>query len=316
MKPIIPPIPVELLKEELAKVTFVRPTNKAGNLIYDFTAQEAPNLMREVGRLREEAFRLGGGGTGEELDIDEMDLMENPYHQLIVWDPDHEQIVGGYRWIDGATVKLDAKGQPVFSSSHLFRYSEDFVRDYLPASLELGRAFVQPAYQTREMATKTLFALDNLWDGLGAIVYTRKHLHYFMGKVTMYPTFESISRDLIYAFMERFNPSSGLAVAYHPQPISHEGRAMAEELFVADSREENFKILLNAVRQRGTTVPPLFSAYLSLCLTLRSFGSAINDEFGDVYETGILVPVGEITPEKYDRHIASHGRYLQSLNEA
>lgn len=315
MKPIIEPISVDLLKEELAKVTFVRPTNKAGNLIYDFTAPEAPNLMREVGRLREEAFRLGGGGTGKELDVDEMDMMNNPYHQLIVWDPDNEQIVGGYRWIDGAHVALDEKGQPVFSSSHLFRYSEAFVRDYLPASLELGRAFVQPAYQTREMGTKALFALDNLWDGLGSIVFTRRHLRYFMGKVTMYPSFEALSRDLIYAYMERFNPSLGLAEAYHPLPISEEGRAVSEELFVAESREENFKLLLNAVRQRGTTVPALFSAYLSLCLTLRSFGSAVNDEFGDVYETGILVPVDEITAEKYDRHIASHGRYLESLKQ-
>lgn len=315
MKPVIEPVPVALLKEELAKITFIRPTNKAGNLLYDFTAHEAPNLMREMGRLRELAFRQGGGGTGEELDIDWMDTMPEPYHQLIVWDPDHEQIVGGYRWIDGASVRFDEKGQPVFSSSHLFRYSDAFLRDYLPFAVELGRAFVQPVYQTREMGTKALFALDNLWDGLGAIVYTHTHFRYFMGKVTMYPSFHAPSRDLIYAFMERFNPSCGLAEAYHPLPISPEGRMAADELFTADSREENFKILLNTIRQNGTTVPALFSAYLSLCLTLRSFGSAVNDEFGDVYETGILVPVNEITPEKYDRHIASHGRYLQSLNQ-
>lgn len=313
MKPIINPVPVELIKQELAAVTLIRPTNKAGNILYDFTAHQAPNLMREVGRLRELAFRQGGGGTGEELDVDWMDTMPEPYHQLIVWDPDNEQIVGGYRWIDGAAVDRREDGQPVFSSAHLFRYSDEFLADYLPFAVELGRAFVQPAYQTREMGAKALFALDNLWDGLGAIVYMHPHFRYFMGKVTMYPSFHAPSRELIYAYMERFNPSCGLAEAYHPMPVSPEGRAEAESLFIEDTREENFKLLLNAVRQNGTTVPPLFSAYLSLCLTLRSFGSAVNDEFGDVFETGILVPVAEITPEKYDRHIASYGRYLQSV---
>ena len=311
MQEIISPVSPELLKEELARVRFIRPTCKAGNLIYDFTAHEAPNLMREVGRLREIAFRQAGGGTGKDCDIDELDIMAEPYHQLIVWDPENEAVVGGYRWIDCTRVEMDANGQPIVSSSHLFKYSEQFISEYFPHAIELGRAFVQSAYQTREMGSRSIFALDNLWDGLGAIIYQNAHVHYLLGKVTLYSSFDEEARNLIYAYLEQFNSDKQLlAVPHQSLDADENGRKAAKALFIAPSIEENFKLLLNAVRQMNTAVPPLFVAYLHLCPTLRYFGNAANDEFGDVYETGIMVPLDEIAPAKRDRHIGSYELYL------
>ena len=311
MQEIISPVSPELLKEELARVRFIRPTCKAGNLIYDFTAHEAPNLMREVGRLREIAFRQAGGGTGKDCDIDELDIMAEPYHQLIVWDPENEAVVGGYRWIDCSRVEMDANGQPIVSSSHLFKYLEQFISEYFPHAIELGRAFVQPAYQTREMGSRSIFALDNLWDGLGAIIYQNAHVHYLLGKVTLYSSFDEEARNLIYAYLEQFNSDKQLlAVPHQSLDADENGRKAAKALFIAPSIEENFKLLLNAVRQMNTAVPPLFVAYLHLCPTLRYFGNAANDEFGDVYETGIMVPLDEIAPAKRDRHIGSYELYL------
>ena len=311
MQEIISPVSPELLKEELARVRFIRPTCKAGNLIYDFTAQDAPNLMREVGRLREIAFRQAGGGTGKDCDIDEMDTMDYPYHQLIVWDPENEAVVGGYRWIDCLHVPLDDNGQPLVSSSHLFKYSEPFISEYLPHTIELGRAFVQPAYQTREMGSRSLFALDNLWDGLGAIIHQNSHIRYLLGKVTLYPSFDENARNLIYAYLEQFNQDKQLlAVPHQAFDADENGRKAAKTIFTESSNEENLKLLLNAVRQMNTAVPPLFVAYLHLCPTLRYFSNAVNNEFGDVYETGIMVPINEIDPAKRDRHIGSYERYL------
>ena len=311
MQEIISPISPSLLKEELARVRFIRPTCKAGNLIYDFTAHEAPNLMREVGRLREIAFRQAGGGTGKDCDIDELDIMAEPYHQLIVWDPENEAVVGGYRWIDCTRVEMDANGQPIVSSSHLFKYLEQFISEYFPHAIELGRAFVQPAYQTREMGSRSIFALDNLWDGLGAIIYQNAHVHYLLGKVTLYSSFDEEARNLIYAYLEQFNSDKQLlAVPHQSLDADENGRKAAKALFIAPSIEENLKLLLNAVRQMNTAVPPLFVAYLHLCPTLRYFGNAANDEFGDVYETGIMVPLDEIAPAKRDRHIGSYELYL------
>lgn len=95
MKPIIPPIEKKLLQQELTPDLYLRPTNKAHNEIYVVTAHNAPHVMLEIGRLRELAFRSGGGGSGQELDIDEYDYMETPYNQLIVWDPVSQEIIGG-----------------------------------------------------------------------------------------------------------------------------------------------------------------------------------------------------------------------------
>lgn len=317
MKPIIDPVDKALLKAELTKKRFLRPTNKAGNEIYDFLGPEAPNLMREVARLRELSYRDSGGSTGEEMDMDEMDMMQpHPYHQLIVWDPDNEEIVAGYRYLCCHEATMDANGQPFITSAHLYRYSEYFVRNYLPATIELGRAFVQPKYQKREMGVKALFALDNVWDGIGAVLYQHTEIKYLIGKVTIYPQYDAVSRNLIYAYLRRFhNDTKGLFAPYHPVEISTEGQELADAVFVGTDPQVNFQLLQRAVRARGTTVPPMFSAYLNVTNTLQFFGNAVNDELADVYETGIMVTVSELNEDKKLRYIGNFVEYLKRMME-
>jgi len=203
MKDIIAPVDREILKKELTKDKFLRPTNKAHNEIYVIDAHTSPNVMREIGRLREISFRSGGGGTGEEIDVDKYDYLEKPFKQLIVWDPQAEEIIGGYRYLLGSEVEFDEEGQPKFVMSHLFKFSPKFIKEFLPYSIELGRAFVQPDYQTSKMGTKSLFALDNLWDGLGALIHSNKNARYFVGKVTIYKEYPTVARELIYEYMFR-----------------------------------------------------------------------------------------------------------------
>ncbi len=161
---IIDPIPVDAIKAELTDDRLLRPTNKGNNLIYVVDAHTAPAVMREVGRLREISFRLAGGGTGKDCDIDEYDLMTPPCRQLIVWDPDSEQILGGYRYITGSDIRRTPEGKPRIATSHMFRFSERFIDEYLPYTIELGRSFVRPEYQSSKAGAKALYALDNLWD--------------------------------------------------------------------------------------------------------------------------------------------------------
>ena len=169
-QPIIDPVPVELLKKELTPDLQLRMTNKSNNKIYIVTAHNAPNVMREIGRLRETAFREAGGGTGKEVDIDEFDTCENCYKQLIVWNPEAEEIIGGYRYLEGTKWEMDKNGQPILATSHMFRFSERFIKDYMPYTIELGRSFVSLPYQSSKMGAKSLFALDNLWDGLATLL--------------------------------------------------------------------------------------------------------------------------------------------------
>lgn len=310
MEQIIDPIDPNLLLKEL-EGHLLRPTSKANNLIYDITAHECPNVMREIARLREISYRDGGGATGKAMDIDEMDTMAKPYHQLIVWDPDNQQIIGGYRYLFGSEAEI-IDGQPFITSAHLFHYSEHFIRDYLPQTIEFGRAFVQPMYQKREMGVKALFALDNIWDGIGAIVYNNPELRWMIGKVTIYPGYNETARELIYNYLETYHKGEeGLFEPYNLLPVQH-----IETPFQGTDPQENYHILQHAVREQGTVIPPMFSAYLNLTNDLQFFGNAVNDELANVYETGIMVDLNTVYPEKKERYINPYVQWLQSQKEA
>ena len=309
MQPIIPPVDTALILHEL-EGHLLRPSNKAGNLIYDITAHECPNVMREIGRLREISYRDAGGATGKEADIDDMDTMAKPYHQLIVWDPDNQQIIGGYRYLFGSDAEI-RNGQPYITSSFLFRYSEQFIRDYLPYAIEFGRAFVQPMYQTREMGVKALFALDNIWDGIGAIMHNNPHIRWMIGKVTVYPEYNPTARELIYAYLDRYHHGQeGLIAPYHLQPIEP-----IETPFEGNDPQENYHILQHAVREQGTVIPPMFSAYLNLTNELQFFGTAIEETFSNVYDSGIMVDLETVYPEKKERYITPYITWLASQNK-
>lgn len=305
MEEIIAPVDKALLKAELTEDKRLRMTNRSHNQIYIVTAQDAPNTMREIGRLREIAFRAAGGGTGMSMDIDEYDTMENPYKQLIVWNPEAEEILGGYRYILGTDVRFDEKGAPILATSHMFHFSEKFLKEYLPTTIELGRSFVTLEYQSTRADSKGLFALDNLWDGLGALTVVMPNVKYFFGKVTMYPSYHRLSRDMILYFLHKhFADKEGLVVPIEPLHLDTDEKQLAA-LFCKDSFKDDYKILNTEIRKVGYIIPPLVNAYMSLSPTMRMFGTAINYEFGDVEETGILIAVDEILAEKRIRHIQS-----------
>ncbi len=305
MEEIIAPVDKALLKAELTEDKRLRMTNRSHNQIYIVTAQDAPNTMREIGRLREIAFRAAGGGTGMSMDIDEYDTMENPYKQLIVWNPEAEEILGGYRYILGTDVRFDEKGAPILATSHMFHFSEKFLKEYLPTTIELGRSFVTLEYQSTRADSKGLFALDNLWDGLGALTVVMPNVKYFFGKVSMYPSYHRLSRDMILYFLHKhFADKEGLVVPIEPLHLDTDEKQLAA-LFCKDSFKDDYKILNTEIRKVGYNIPPLVNAYMSLSPTMRMFGTAINYEFGDVEETGILIAVDEILAEKRIRHIQS-----------
>ncbi len=302
---IIAPVSREVLKSELTDDKRLRLTNKSHNEIYIVTYQNSPNVVREIGRLREIAFRAAGGGTGLSLDLDEYDTMENPYRQLIVWNPEAEEIIGGYRYLLGTDVRMDAEGRPMLATAHMFNFSEKFVREYLPTTIELGRSFVTLEYQSTRADSKSLFALDNLWDGLGALTVVMPTVKYFFGKMTMYPSFNRRGRDMILYFLNKhFGDKDNLITPMKPLTIEADPDELAR-IFSEDSFKEDYKILNREVRKLGFNIPPLVNAYMGLSPTMRMFGTAINYGFGDVEETGILIAVNEILEQKRIRHIES-----------
>ena len=311
MKEIIPPVETALLMKEL-EGHLLRPSNKADNLIYDITAHECPNVMREIARLREISYRVAGGATGQEMDMDDMDLMAKPYHQLIVWDPTNLQIIGGYRYLLGRDVEI-RNGKPYITSSFLFHYSERFIRDYLPHTIEFGRAFVQPMYQKREMGVKALFALDNIWDGIGAVMHNNPDIRWMIGKVTIYPDYNETARELIYTYLHRYHKGEeGLIAPYKPIEI----RPLEVDPFNGTDPQENYHILQHAVREQGTVIPPMFSAYLNITNDLLYFGTAIEETFSNVYDSGIMIDLETVYPEKKERYITPYIQWLEANTTA
>ena len=304
---IIQPVAKELLKSELTPERQLRMTNKSHNEIYIVDAHNAPNVLQEIGRLREIVFREAGGGTGKEVDLDEFDTCENCYKQLIVWNPEEEEIIGGYRYLLGSDVEFDEKGQPILATSHMFHFSERFIKDYLPWTIELGRSFVSLEYQnTNKNGSKSLFALDNLWDGLGALTVIQPDVKYFFGKMTMYPSYIRKGRDMILFFLKKhFDDKENLIVPMKPLVIESDPNDL-EKLFSEESFKEDYRILNREIRKLGYNIPPLVNAYMGLSPTMKLFGTAINYGFGDVEETGILIAVDEILEQKRVRHIDSY----------
>lgn len=318
---IIAPVSKDLLKAELTKDKFLRHTNKAHNEIYIITHHNSPNVMQEIGRLREIAFRYYGGGTGKATDIDEYDTMDNPYKQLIVWNPEAEEIIGGYRFICGPDIVFDEKGEPVLATSHLFHFSKKFIDEFLPYTFELGRSFVTLEYQSTRIGSKGIFALDNLWDGLGALSVADPTMRYFFGKVTMYDTYNTQARDMILYFLNKYFPDTEKLV-YPKQALHIESDEKAlSKMFDGGTFKADYKILNTAVRRLDLNIPPLVNAYMSLSPQMKVFGTAINDTFGNVEETGILISKDEILEEKKKRHIESYildkpsKRFLKRLRQ-
>ena len=303
---IIKPVEKELLKSELTPDKQLRMTNKSHNEIYVVTAHDAPNVLREIGRLREIAFREAGGGTGKPLDLDEFDLCDNCYKQLIVWNPEEEEIIGGYRYLYGSEWNINDKtGQPELATSHMFHFSEKFLKEYMPYTVELGRSFVAVEYQNVRKDKKSIFALDNLWDGLGALTVINPDVKYFFVKMTMYPSYIRRGRDMILYFLKKhFDDKENLIVPMKPVKIEADPKEL-EALFSEEDFKADYRILNREIRSLGYNIPPLVNAYMNLSPTMKLFGTAINYGFGDVEETGILIAVDEILEDKRIRHIDS-----------
>ncbi|HCC69748.1 MAG TPA: hemolysin [Bacteroidales bacterium] len=306
MKKIVDPIPKQEIEKELTGERLLRKTNNANNEVYVFTSHDAPKLMHEIGRLRELTFRSAGGGTGKAIDLDEYDFSEGaPHKQLIVWDPENSDIIGGYRFFihDNSKKKVNPSDM---ASYDYFSFSDQFTEIYLPHLMELGRSFVQPDYQSKGKGRKSLFALDNLWDGLGAIVIENPSVKYLFGKVTMYPQFPLHARSMIIYFMKKhFTDPDGLVVPKQDISLDIDQEMMAS-IFTSDNYKDDYKILSQEVRKLGENIPPLINAYMNLSPTMRTFGTIHNTSFGNVNETGIMITIRDMYIEKINRHLASY----------
>jgi hypothetical protein len=297
----IPPIDRKIIKSELCETTMLRTTRKGGNEIHVVNQHNAPSVLKEIGRLREVTFRASGGGTGNEIDLDHFDTDEICYQQLIVWSPEDEEIIGGYRFIKCKNALLE-NGEIRLSTTHYFEFSKAFISNYLEYTIELGRSWVQPNYQPSINPRKGLFALDNIWDGLGALIRFNPEIKYFFGKVTMYPSYNTEARNFLLHFMHHYFPDKEHLLTPH-RPLDFGQKETYSLSFIDLEFKEGYKVLNTYLRERSEFVPPLINIYMNLSPSMKTFGTALNTDFGNVEETGILVEINDIYIEKKERHM-------------
>lgn len=315
MKEIIDAVEPALLEKELTSDKLLRKSNYGDNELYIITHNDSPNVMLEIGRLREITFRTAGGGTGKDCDIDSYDTMDNPYKQLIVWDPESKSILGGYRFFNCAETEKDENGQLKIATGRLFQFSEKFVEEYLPYIIELGRSFVIPTHQSSKSASKKLYTLDNLWDGLGAIWANIPTAKYFFGKVTMYPSYNREARNILLYFIQKyFGDKDELLKPLNPLPIEVDEKKM-KEILTGGNFQEDYKIISQKIRTLGEVIPPLINSYINLSPSLRSFGTVLNDHFGEVEETAIMVALEDMYETKTERHVKSFKKEDQGYDK-
>ncbi len=297
-KPIIDEVDKNILLSELDDNYKVKLTNKGNNIVYDIKGDNSPNIMNEIGRLREITFRKAGGGTGKSIDVDKFDFGDDAYQQLIVWNPTEDEIIGGYRYKLCNQPKVKSEISKLATASY-FHFSEKFNQEYLPYTIELGRSFIQPKYQ------KTIYALDNIWDGLGALISKNPKYKYFFGKVTMYPTYNLNAKKILLGFIKKyFGDKEELIFPKESfKVIDDLSMEQINHIFYKDTFNENYKILKNKIKELGETIPPLVNSYMRLTNSMISFGTIINNTFGQVEETGLLMPIEKMNKEKIKRHL-------------
>lgn len=310
MKPIIEPVDVALLKSELKSQFFLCNTHKAGNEVYIVNSKNSPNLMQEIGRLREMAFRAAGGGSGESIDIDHFDTMDNPYNQLIVWNPDANEIIGGYRFCEGSKVKLLVDGQPDMAIGHIFQVTEKFKNEYLPYTIELGRAFIQPKYQNAQGGIKSIFSLDNLWDGIGATLAQRPHIKYLIGKVTIFSQTDYSARVAMIYYLDKYfgSDTNELLIPRKKEVIPNDLFLKFEQFTENMDFKEGLKWLQAYVKERNESIPPLIHSYIELSPDPITFGTVFDPDFGDIYDTGMLITIDHVYQSKKERYIDLYKR--------
>jgi len=309
---IIKPISKEILINELKIALFLRPTRVGNNEVYIFSSEQCPNLMQEVGRLRELTFREAGAGFGKEVDIDDYDICEHRCKQLIVWDPIKKEIVGGYRFNLFYDLKNKNLNDTPLSNKSFYNVSNKFVSDYIPYLVELSRAFIQPMFQPKYAGRRAAFSLDNIWDGLGALVIKYPFLKYYFGRLTFFSNYNATVRDSIfYFFQKHLKGDTSLLQAKRPLSLDTPISYIKKKINMSDIKED-YKSLQLIAKEHNAVIPPLMKSYYNASSSLKVFDPVFDSYFGSSYAAAIIVTIKDIYPSYVKRYIKPYKKFIDN----
>lgn len=266
-----------------------------GKKIYLVNHQQAPSLMREIGRLREYTFRMVDEGTGNKRDTDRYD---RHYQHIVLWDDDALEVVGAYRIADCARTVEEHSTDGLYMNELCYLHT-NFKAYYLPHAVELGRSFVQPRYWGSN-------ALDYLWHGIGSYLKQHPEIRYMYGPVTVSHTYPKAAKNaLVYFYSLYFKQASMLLQGREPYRLSDAEKETLETIFSGEDYDKDFKILRNYLKALNVSVPTLFKQYSELCeaggFQVADFG--VDRDFGNCVDCYVIADVTMIKEKKRVRYI-------------
>ncbi len=313
-KPLTPQQSPEVFSQEIKKLPSDQKLLQNGRFsVWHAQAPQIPDILKEIGRLREMTFRLAGEGTGKPVDLDRFD---DHYMHLFVWNDEKGEIVGAYR-IGRTDLILASMDKEGLYTNTLFKSRPDFYRK-LGAALELGRSFVQPKYQ------KTYSALLLLWRGIGTFIARNPHYRILFGPVSISNNYSDLSRRLMATTLLKHSTFKDLAVMVKPRrPVSlRPVRIRGCNHSYHDVEFQNFLevcAIVSDIEVRQSSVPVLLRHYLNLGGQLLSFN--IDKSFSGVMDGLIVVDLlntNDKTLKRYmgetesNRYIAFHRSQFDS----
>ncbi|MBR8845295.1 MULTISPECIES: lysophospholipid acyltransferase family protein [Pseudoalteromonas] len=263
--------------------------------VYQYTGSSV--IFRELGRLREIAFRAVGEGSGNRRDIDKYDMH---YHHLLLWDTKQLELVGAYRLASAKQV-IEEQGQAGLYTDSLFSYSEAMA-PYFEKGLELGRSFVQPKYWGRK-------SLDYLWYGIGAFVKRYPEHRYMFGAVSLSNALPDEAKAmLVYHYQHYFSNLAGIATPNNEMKLSNDQLNRYQHMFSGDDIKEDFAELKHILANMGAQVPTLFKQYTELCeeqgVNFLSF--SIDPDFNNCIDGLVLVDLAKLKEQKAKRYLGDN----------
>lgn len=281
------------LQEEFKCATIIGDT-RDGNRMYLVDYKPHSALIREIGRLRELAFRKVGEGSGHSRDLD---IYDKNYRHLVLWNCNNQEIAGAYRIGEGKKL-LEKFGEDGFYTRSLYRFTPSF-HPYLEESIELGRSFVHPNYWGKA-------SLDYLWQGLGAYLATQPHIRYLIGPVSMSADYPRELMNMLAYFYKRYYPSpEQLAIAKKPYLITADTIAELDTLFADKGRTTAFEFMQKYFINAGYKLPVLFKQYASLFDEggFQASAFSVDPDFGDCLDGLCMADLHKLKAAKRKRYV-------------
>lgn len=259
--------------------------------VYSLKASSAPNVLLEIGRQREIAFRAVGEGSNHTRDIDEFDYY---YYHLVLWDRDKKTIAGAYRIGRGAEI-MEFYGKHGFYTHTLFRFKREF-QSYLQESVELGRSYVAVEYQRQRLP------LFLLWEGIIQMLSNFKEAKYIIGPVSMSNDYQALSKELVIEFIQKNFGDEEMSKLVRPRTkIRNAVKKVDKEALIlaAGGEIKKFDRLLAAIEPMGKTMPVLYKKYLAQNAKILAFNR--DRKFNDAIDAFMILDIQNLPTEKADK---------------